>query len=609
MAGIQVVNLQKVEGAGGNLGKHIDGERRPKTAVPRLGIPAVTHLDEEGKELTDGVKAAKKRATNAGTYIEDCRNRKYEVTRNGKKVREGVRGRKADPCSAFLFAGPPPYGDAGAWDQSRIRAWATTCIKWALDKGGKGVRVAHCALHQDEIAPHLHLVLVAADEKGRLGWNRIQQGFGTGKERGPELMSAMQTSFHNEVGKKFDLGRGEVGSTAKRQPIDRGKGLVARVEEERKRADDGISAAETRAAVAERRTELAERAAAGVMQRAVEEATVQVQGRIDGLDRGLAKAKRVMEDAKAEALNLARALSTAEGRAATAEGEVRTLQAVTESTTAVVNERDGLKRELAGVPKKVKEAVEAVVDEREGLKRELAGVPKKIEDAVKAVVDERDGLKRELAGVPKKIEDAVKAVVNERDGLKRELAGVPKKIEDAVKAVVNEREGLKRELAGVPKKIEDAVWEAVAQRNRDWQPVLEREVSTATREEKQRGADALEGAEQGARDAQNATGFAEQAMEEMRGERNAAQGKRDQALRDLETRTTELNDARTKRDEALGDAEKAEKDRDDWVERFVKVVRDLNPGRAELDRAAGQAGISERWLAQRVERGRGGMDR
>ena len=470
------------------------------------------------------------------------------------------------------------------WDQSRIRAWATTCIKWALDKGGKGVRVAHCALHQDEIAPHLHLVLVAADEKGRLGWNRIQQGFGTGKERGPELMSAMQTSFHNEVGKKFDLGRGEVGSTAKRQPIDRGKGLVARVEEERKRADDGISAAETRAAVAERRTELAERAAAGVMQRAVEEATVQVQGRIDGLDRGLAKAKRVMEDAKAEALNLARALSTAEGRAATAEGKVRTLQAVTESTTAVVNERDGLKRELEGVPKKVKEAVEAVVDEREGLKRELAGVPKKIEDAVKAVV-------------------------NEREGLKRELAGVPKKIEDAVKAVVNEREGLKRELEGVPKKIEDAVWEAVAQRNRDWQPVLEREVSTATREEKQRGADALEGAEQGARDAQNATGFAEQAMEEMRGERNAAQGKRDQALRDLETRTTELNDARTKRDEALGDAEKAEKDRDDWVERFVKVVRDLNPGRAEMDRAAGQAGISERWLAQRVERGRGGMDR
>ena len=295
------------------------------------------------------------------------------------------------------------------------------------------------------------------------------------------------------------------------------------------------------------------------MQRAVEEATVQVQGRIDGLDRGLAKAKRVMEDAKAEALNLARrveALSTAEGRAETAEGKVRTL---TESTKAVVDERDGLKLELAGVPKKIKEAVKAVVDERDGLKLELAGVPKKIKEAVKAVVDERDGLKLELAGVPKK--------------------------------------------------INDAVWEAVAQRNRDWQPVLEREIDKATREEKQRGADALEGAEQGARDAQNATGLAEQAMEEMREDRDAAQGKRDRARRDLETRTTELTDARTKRDEALGDAEKAEKDRDDWVERFVKVVRNLNPGRAELDRAAGQAGISERWLAQRVERGRGGMDR
>ena len=97
--------------------------------------------------------------------------------------------------------------------------------------------------------------------------------------------------------------------------------------------------------------------------------------------------------------------------------------------------------------------------------------------------------------------------------------------------------------------------------------------------------------------------------EELQKDLNAAQRDRDQARRDLETRTTERNGARTKRDEALGAAGKAELDRDGWVDRFVKVVRDLNPGRAELERAAGRGGIKKEWLVQEVERGRGGMDR
>ena len=148
-------------------------------------------------------------------------------------------------------------------------------------------------------------------------------------------------------------------------------------------------------------------------------------------------------------------------------------------------------------------------------------------------------------------------------------------------------------LAGVPEKIADAV----KQRDREWQPTLR-------------------GAEQRVTTAEDATGIAEGVMEEMRRDRDAAQedrdasqGKRDQALRDLTTRTTERNDATTERNEALKQVKTVQADLEDWVERFVKVVRDLNPGRAELDRAAGRAGIGGQWLAQEVERGRGGMDR
>ena len=313
--GAQVVHLLKVEGAGGNLGKHIDGERRPETAVerelsvpyawntspppdpdrepwrpprisPEVPVPPVVLLDEDGKSIS--LKAAKARTAAALAYIEDCRIRKFEVTRqvevkgpNGTKVKmrrtfvEGVRGRKADPCVALLFAGPPRYGDDDAWSQKKIGAWAEGCIKWALKKGGKGCRIAHCALHQDEAAPHLHLVLVAADEKGRLGWNRIRQGFGiTGKERGPELMSAMQSSFHLEVGKQHGLERGEIGSTATHQPIDRQKGLELRIAEELKPLQRKVDGEPERADKAEERADKVEEQAADERQRADEVARV-----------------------------------------------------------------------------------------------------------------------------------------------------------------------------------------------------------------------------------------------------------------------------------------------------------------------------------------------
>ena len=75
-------------------------------------------------------------------------------------------------------------------------------------------------------------------------------------------------------------------------------------------------------------------------------------------------------------------------------------------------------------------------------------------------------------------------------------------------------------------------------------------------------------------------------MEEMRGERDEAQGERDQARPRRRRRTGTIGSNVSSR----------------WL-------RDLNPGRAELERATGRAGIGGQWLAQEGERGRGGMDR
>ena len=86
----------------------------------------------------------------------------------------------------------------------------------------------------------MHVMAVVADDRGRLGWNRVREKFaddGSGKKfSGPKLMSAMQDRFYEEVASRFGLQRGSNsggdGSASKRQPIDREKGIQARIDEE-----------------------------------------------------------------------------------------------------------------------------------------------------------------------------------------------------------------------------------------------------------------------------------------------------------------------------------------------------------------------------------------
>lgn len=166
MPGIQVLRLEKRSSVGGGLGKHIDGLTRPDTAAPREGLPAVELLDEHGKVITR--ENADRRRNKAVAYLEDCR-----------KVRS--RGPKPKPCVEFIVAGL-------SWDDpiERHRELLGAAAQHILRCGGPGVRIAHRALHLDEGQPHGHILVVVADEGGRLGWNRVRRGFGmSGNESGP----------------------------------------------------------------------------------------------------------------------------------------------------------------------------------------------------------------------------------------------------------------------------------------------------------------------------------------------------------------------------------------------------------------------------------------
>ena len=175
-----------------------------------------------------------------------------------------VRGRKAVGEALVLIAGLPRYGDHQAWGdfidaaedmdirdlraaQHRIsRLYTAAAAAWLM-KRAPGCRIEQLALHQDEAAPHGHLLAVLADEQKRVGWNWVCQGLTDSRKklkRGA-LMSAIQDCFHADVASKFGLERGTKGSTAVREEINRVRGAQLRAEEEeaeleRLRAEVGL---------------------------------------------------------------------------------------------------------------------------------------------------------------------------------------------------------------------------------------------------------------------------------------------------------------------------------------------------------------------------------
>ena len=264
--------MARVGGAGGGLGKHIDGETRPESAAPReldiegekVALEPVVLLDGEGEQIDQ--KTAKERVGAAQGYMQKCRRKK-------------TRGRQPMGATTWVFAGPPRYdGEKEApWSAEKVRAWSKDCVEWLVDRAGPGSRLAHCALHQDEGAPHLHATLIVADEQGRLGWNRIRNRFTVKGKTGTLLMSGLQDNFHEAVGRKYDLERGEVGSAREHAPVDRELGIRIRVEEERNR---------TRAAKVQAGQRIAE-----VLERADGEAAQRYRGRLDDATRATADAE------------------------------------------------------------------------------------------------------------------------------------------------------------------------------------------------------------------------------------------------------------------------------------------------------------------------------
>ena len=203
VANIQVVRIEKRRQLRAALQAHLEGRTRPAEARDRAELKPVVVLVDNLAAAREAIKAAK-----------------------------AIKGRGAPATIEyveFLFAGPPPFESPDAWPSDRIDEWLDANIQWVRKCAGPRAEIAGAYYHTDERSPHLDVLLVPINDTGRLSWKTVEKGFALNPKLTSKLiLGSMQDRYHEEVGRRFGLARGEVGSRRTHEPPDRRKGLVDR---------------------------------------------------------------------------------------------------------------------------------------------------------------------------------------------------------------------------------------------------------------------------------------------------------------------------------------------------------------------------------------------
>lgn len=98
---------------------------------------------------------------------------------------------------------------AGTYDPARLEAWTQTTTTWLQEKYGS--RIVSARLHLDEATPHLHVLLVPLDDKGKLNCRSL---FGGTRH----TLSALQTDYAQAVA-SIGIERGIENSRAEHQKV------------------------------------------------------------------------------------------------------------------------------------------------------------------------------------------------------------------------------------------------------------------------------------------------------------------------------------------------------------------------------------------------------
>ena len=101
---------------------------------------------------------------------------------------------------------------------AKHRQYLTDALKW-LQARFQTAKVLTCAFHDDELTPHLQVLVAPIDERGHFAAAKLLGG--------PAQMRKLQDDFHAQVSQKYNLDRGEVGSKSQHIPMQKLYGFTA----------------------------------------------------------------------------------------------------------------------------------------------------------------------------------------------------------------------------------------------------------------------------------------------------------------------------------------------------------------------------------------------
>lgn len=130
------------------------------------------------------------------------------------RLPEKVRKNGVRAIECLVTGSPERMAEMSREEQD---AYFEDAKKWVGENFGGAANVFCTAIHRDESTPHMHVLLVPMVECEKKGQKLSAAHY----LDGPAKLTALQTSFAEEVGKKYGLERGIEGSKAKHQTVKR----------------------------------------------------------------------------------------------------------------------------------------------------------------------------------------------------------------------------------------------------------------------------------------------------------------------------------------------------------------------------------------------------
>lgn len=199
-----VIHVQKSEGKGGALGRHIERTFCPANANAELA--------SENKQVIPNAKGDKlylkpltQRVGEDGLPIKSIKQRVDERIAEGYKGKMAIRKDAVRQLNVILTGSHEQMVAIGK-DKKKLVEWMQENHKFLADRFGGEQNIVSFVLHMDEATPHIHATVVPLTKDGRLSAKEM-----VGDKN---KLKALQDSYGEKMS-KYGLCRGKNDSKAK----------------------------------------------------------------------------------------------------------------------------------------------------------------------------------------------------------------------------------------------------------------------------------------------------------------------------------------------------------------------------------------------------------